>query len=378
MRKLGQLVLIGLLFALCSGSARANAVPRGTSSAGETIPFLDLLGLGQGFRLAYNAENHLVGFELTVLRINVHGAPARIRVRCLSDCGQHAGAIRTFRPVSALEKRVYPLAVRIAVAATVPHSVGRYAVLTNLATSQLRARDLACLPPGSLRPVSCAVLKRRYKLPAPPSRYSLSVAIAGEGLGTVSGPTIACPSACTASYPSGANVEVSAKPTSGSLFAGWSGACTGNSGCTIVMAADQQVQATFTPIQNGPPYSESAGSETQTWTDYENGSGTEGPDISQYETVGVTCKVVGLVVDQSPSDPAGDPWWYEIASAPWNDEYFASADAFYNNGASSGSLVGTPLYDPNVPTCPGTTTPTKALAATQLDQFPRFPHRTRG
>ena len=34
----------------------------------------------------------------------------------------------------------------------------------------------------------------------------------------------------------------------------------------------------------------------------------------------------------------GDTWWYEIASSPWNNASYASADAFYNNGDTSGSL----------------------------------------
>jgi hypothetical protein len=43
--------------------------------------------------------------------------------------------------------------------------------------------------------------------------------------------------------------------------------------------------------------------------------------------------------------------WYEIASSPCNDAYFVSADAFYNSGRTSGSLLGTPFVDPAVPAC---------------------------
>ena len=59
----------------------------------------------------------------------------------------------------------------------------------------------------------------------------------------------------------------------------------------------------------------------------------------------VTCRAQGLAVTD------GNTWWYEIASSPWNNAYWASADAFYNNGETSGSLVGTPFYDPNVRVC---------------------------
>lgn len=34
----------------------------------------------------------------------------------------------------------------------------------------------------------------------------------------------------------------------------------------------------------------------------------------------------------------GNDWWYRIGSAPWNGDYFASADAFFNNGQTSGPL----------------------------------------
>jgi hypothetical protein len=47
----------------------------------------------------------------------------------------------------------------------------------------------------------------------------------------------------------------------------------------------------------------------------------------------------------------GNTWWYRIAQSPWNDNYYVSADAFYNNGQTSGSLAGTPWVDPAVPNC---------------------------
>ena len=59
----------------------------------------------------------------------------------------------------------------------------------------------------------------------------------------------------------------------------------------------------------------------------------------------ISCKLQGFVVQ------GGNPWWYRIASSPWNDQFYASADAFYNNGATSGSLRGTPFVDPAVPNC---------------------------
>jgi hypothetical protein len=97
--------------------------------------------------------------------------------------------------------------------------------------------------------------------------------------------------------------------------------------------------------KSGPTYSETPGSVVHTWTNYSDAGGTEGPEIPSNETVQIACKVPGFAVAD------GDTWWYQIASSPWNGTYYGSADAFYNNGATSGSLIGTPLFDPNVPDC---------------------------
>ena len=94
-----------------------------------------------------------------------------------------------------------------------------------------------------------------------------------------------------------------------------------------------------------PTYAETVGGVTHTWTNYSNAGGTQGPSIQTGQTVGIACKVQGFRVAD------GDTWWYKIASDPWNGAYYASADAFYNNGQTSGSLHGTPFVDNNVPDC---------------------------
>ena len=105
------------------------------------------------------------------------------------------------------------------------------------------------------------------------------------------------------------------------------------------------------PSSEPPPpsapttYSETPGSVVHTWTNYSNAGGDEGPEIPSNETVQIACKLEGFKVAD------GDTWWYRIASSPWNSSYYGSADAFYNNGETSGSLKGTPFVDPNVPNC---------------------------
>jgi hypothetical protein len=92
-------------------------------------------------------------------------------------------------------------------------------------------------------------------------------------------------------------------------------------------------------------HAETTGGATNTWTNYTNAGGTQGPTIASNNTVQITCAIQGFRVAD------GNTWWYQIASGPWNNVYYASADAFYNNGQTSGSLVGTPFVDPNVPHC---------------------------
>lgn len=106
---------------------------------------------------------------------------------------------------------------------------------------------------------------------------------------------------------------------------------------------------TPTPPTQPPPqpttWPETVGGNANTWTNYTNAGGTQGPTIPAFTTVQIACKITGFRVAD------GNTWWYRIAQAPWNNAYYVSADAFYNNGATSGSLLGTPFVDPAVANC---------------------------
>ncbi len=81
--------------------------------------------------------------------------------------------------------------------------------------------------------------------------YALTVSKAGTGSGTVSSsPTgINCGASCTANYANGTSVTLTAAPATGSIFAGWSGACSGaSSTCTVSMTAARAVTATFNAV----------------------------------------------------------------------------------------------------------------------------------
>ena len=81
--------------------------------------------------------------------------------------------------------------------------------------------------------------------------YSLTVALAGSGAGTVaSSPAgVNCGSDCSENYSSGVSVTLTANPAAGSTFAGWSGGgCSGTGTCTVTMSADTSVTADFSQV----------------------------------------------------------------------------------------------------------------------------------
>jgi hypothetical protein len=82
--------------------------------------------------------------------------------------------------------------------------------------------------------------------------YSLTVFKSGSGSGPVTSSPggITCGSTCTGSYPSGTSVTLTVTANNGSVFAGWSGACSGTaSTCVVTMSSAKQVTATFNTHQ---------------------------------------------------------------------------------------------------------------------------------
>ena len=78
------------------------------------------------------------------------------------------------------------------------------------------------------------------------SGHALSVALAGTGLGSVTGDGISCSPTCAQAYADGTSVSLIATASPASTFSGWSGGgCSGTGACTIQIAADTIVTATF-------------------------------------------------------------------------------------------------------------------------------------
>ncbi len=74
---------------------------------------------------------------------------------------------------------------------------------------------------------------------------TLAVSLAGTGSGTVTGPGISCPGACSHDYATATTVTLTATPAAGGSFSGWSGACSGTGTCTVTMSTAKAVTATF-------------------------------------------------------------------------------------------------------------------------------------
>lgn len=115
-------------------------------------------------------------------------------------------------------------------------------------------------------------------------------------------------------------------------------------GISIYFAA----RTTAVPAPSGPgsTWTETTGTPAHTWADPVQLTGA-GTPLGPRQSIQVSCRVRGYVVED------GDPWWYRIASAPWNGDYYATSDAFYNNGAVTGSVDTGVVVDEQVPMCSG-------------------------
>lgn len=79
--------------------------------------------------------------------------------------------------------------------------------------------------------------------------YTLAVASSGVGYGSIAASPsgIDCGNVCSAAYSGGTSVTLTPTPAAGSVFAGWSGDCTGMGACTVSMNAAKNVTAAFNP-----------------------------------------------------------------------------------------------------------------------------------
>ncbi|RJQ30882.1 hypothetical protein C4572_03345 [Candidatus Parcubacteria bacterium] len=74
------------------------------------------------------------------------------------------------------------------------------------------------------------------------------LSVSKTGSGSVTGPGVNCGGDCNESYNLNTSVSLSPSSSSGYLFAGWEGACTGLGSCSFVMNAAKSVMARFNPV----------------------------------------------------------------------------------------------------------------------------------
>lgn len=124
------------------------------------------------------------------------------------------------------------------------------------------------------------------------NRRTLSIAKIGTGEGTVtrSGGTLNCGSTCQEQLPTGTTVNLTATPSGGSSFAGWSGGIcpAGIGSCAFTFNADATVTALFNSNTGGPTTT------PLLQTNINGGTGS-----AQYYTINVPSNARNLVISMS-------------------------------------------------------------------------------
>jgi hypothetical protein len=92
-------------------------------------------------------------------------------------------------------------------------------------------------------------------------------------------------------------------------------------------------------------WKETAFTQSRTFGDFVNAGYPLGPTLNPGQAVQVSCRVRGFVVKD------GDPWWYRLASPPWDGLYYATSDVFYNTPDASGNPINGVVVDTRVRVC---------------------------
>jgi hypothetical protein len=105
--------------------------------------------------------------------------------------------------------------------------------------------------------------------PVPP--VPLAVTVLRGGTVTSSPAGISCPGTCSADFPRGTVVTLTATPAAGSIFMGWGGTCSGRGPCTVTLTAAQGVTTNFF-VSNLPMPQIGANGETISFSQLTDGS----------------------------------------------------------------------------------------------------------
>jgi hypothetical protein len=101
--------------------------------------------------------------------------------------------------------------------------------------------------PGDAQYAAAPEVTQTFPVTANGGTFVLTVSKSGAGTGAVASSPggIACGSTCAANFASGTVVTLTATPASDSVFAGWSGPCSGTGTCSVTMDAAKTVAASF-------------------------------------------------------------------------------------------------------------------------------------
>ena len=154
------------------------------------------------------------------------------------------------------------------------------------------------------------------------STYTLAVSKTGTGTGTVSSTPsgINCGSTCSYGFASGTAVTLTASPTDGSTFTGWSSPCSGTGTCTVTMSSAKSVTATFTKSSGYTLTVTKAGTGTGTVTSVPTGINCGSTCSSGFD------KNVAVVLTATPASGSGFAGWSSPCSGTGTCRIVMSAD----------------------------------------------------
>jgi hypothetical protein len=134
----------------------------------------------------------------------------------------------------------------------------------------------------------------------PKSRLTVTKDGTGTGRVTSAPAGIDCGATCSAEFANGSVVSLTPTPDAGSLFDGWSGACTGTGACSVTMDAAKSVTATFAgPVSFRPTHLTFSRQKVDTLSD------------PKTLTVRNNTTVEVEVIAVAPTGPQADDFWVE-------------------------------------------------------------------
>jgi hypothetical protein len=135
--------------------------------------------------------------------------------------------------------------------ASYPYGTAVTLTAVTAASSTFAGWSGACTGAGScsVTLTSAATVTATFTQPTQTQSLTLTVSASGKGTVTSTPAGINCGKTCSATYPSGTAVTLTATPGAGFAFSGWGGACTGTGSCAVSMTSAQSVSATFRNMQ---------------------------------------------------------------------------------------------------------------------------------